>query len=320
MSGTPDDVRATGRTWPDFGRGVSISRATVLRRNQAEVADQPTTQLVELVRDAAKPDGAAWLDRSIAKIERGDDIAVLFPAAARKLGRGPLGAPVDARPHGASLAAWRVDDAGRVVLLGALRRAHPDTYKDTLEQLYYRGDAREKAGVLRGLAFYGGDAALVAIVLDALRTNQGTIFEAALCENPYTSAQLPDLEFRKNVLKAVFVGLSIRRIVDLTERADAELTSSLIHYIEEREAAGRSVEPELWPVIALHPPAGAAGKIVGYLEHPNTEHRTACADALATIIAAGDATPLPFLRSRAEREPDPAVEHALQAALARCHA
>jgi len=276
--------------------------------------------LLELVRAAAKPNGPEWLDQALDKIRDGGDISVLFPAVGRKLGHGPLSAPADVQLSGASLAAWRVDDGGRALLLGALQESRPDAFVQTTMDLYYRGDAGEKVGVLRGVAVYGNDAELLPVVLDALRTNQGTIFEAALCENPYTSKYLPDLEFRKNVLKAVFVGMSVRRIIGLTERAGAELTSSMIDYIEEREAAGRSVLPELWPVIALYPPAGAVGKIIGYLEHPDAAHRMACAEALAIVIAAGDRSPMSFLQSRAEREPDDGVKDALNAALARCKA
>ncbi len=253
-------------------------------------------------------------------IADGEDISVLFPAVGRKLGRGALAAPADAQPHGASLAAWRVDDAGRALLVGALKTNRADAFHATIIDLYARGDARERIGVLRGLGVYGDNPELVSLILEALRTNQGTIFEAALCENPYSSKFLPDLEFRKNVLKAVFVGISIRRIMRLAERADAELSSSLIDYIEEREAASRVVLPELWPVIALHPTDGAVAKITGYLEHPDKDHRIASAKALATIVVGGDTTPLQFLKSRAERETDPGVKDALNGAIARCEA
>ena len=275
---------------------------------------------MNLVGAAAKDGGLPWLEQAIEKVRDGEDIGVLFPAAGRKLGRGALGADAAVQPHGASLAAWRIDDAGRVVLIGALKASRPDDFHKTIVDLYQRGDARERVGVLRGIAFYGDDPELVPLILDALRTNELSTFEAALGENPYASTHLPQFDFRKAVLKAVFVGMSIRRIVDLDKRADIELSTSLIEYIEEREAATRSVLPELWPFIGLNPTDGAVAKILGYLEHPDAEHRSAAAEALATIVVSGDASPLPFLKSRAARETETLAKDALSSALMRCEA
>lgn len=293
----------------------------ILRRERDAVAEQRTHELLELVRAATSAEGMTWLERALADIAAGDaEIAQLFPATARKLGRGSLGAPASAQPYGASLAAWHTDDAGRALLLAAAKEAVGSAFPQVALDLYTHGDARERVGVLRALTLFTGEPALLPIVLDAVRTNQGSLFEATLCDNPYTSTHLPDLEFRKAVLKAVFVGLSIRRVVNLHQRANAELARSLVDYINEREAASRSVPAELWPFVALHPPEGAAAKIIGYLEHPSVDHRIACAEALASIVVGGDATALAFLRSRARRETDPAVRDALSSALARCEA
>jgi hypothetical protein len=151
------------------------------------------------------------------------------------------------------------------------------------------------------------------VILDAARTSAVELFEAAIAENPYTSRVLPIEEFRTVVLKCAFVGVSIARVIDLEARADAELSRMLLSYVSEREVAGRSVPPDVWPVVALHPTPGLAAKLCGYLEHPAEAHRAGAAVALARVR---DRRARPFIEDRLAREADRAVRGALVRALA----
>jgi hypothetical protein len=263
-------------------------------------------ELLALMRARTSAEGAAWLDSAVNEVRAGRaDLAALFPAVSRHVGRGPLGAP---SPRDR----WRIDDAARAALLLALRAANPPSDGRSAlaaaRDLYFAGDAREKIGALRALPLLGDDDTALPAALDAVRVNQGEIFEAAVLDNAYVSRHLPQLEFRKAALKCVFVGLPLGRIVGLAERADVELCRSLVDYVLEREAASRSVPPEIWRFAAIHPAAGLVAKLIGYLEHPDARHRAAAGRAL---IAIGDGRATPFLADRAEREPDPAVRAAL---------
>ena len=86
----------------------------------------------------------------------------------------------------------------------------------------------------------------------------------------------------------------------------------LLSYVSEREVAGRSVPPDIWPIVALHPTAGLPAKLCGYLEHPAEAHRTAAALALGRI---GDRRARPFLEDRLLRETDPSVRRAIERAI-----
>ncbi|MCB9559111.1 MAG: HEAT repeat domain-containing protein [Kofleriaceae bacterium] len=279
--------------------------------------------LAELLRSRARPEGLTWLEQVIADVAAGADPEVAFPAVGRHVGRGGLDVPgatlTTATGEVVPLAAWRVDDAARVRVLLAAARHDAAGALATAARLYAQGDARERTGALRALPFLPGaadDAAALPAVLDAMRVTQGEIFEAAICDNPYGSRHLPQLEWRKAVLKALFVGLSIHRIPGLDDRADADLAQSLCDFAAEREAATRAVPPELWPLAARHAPPGLAAKLIGYLEHPNPVHRAAAATALGHVVAT-DARVRPFLTDRAERERDDVVAAALRGALAR---
>lgn len=286
------------------------------------MSDDVDEALGRLIRSRARAEGVAWLEQAIADTAAGRaDLRVVFPAVARQLGRGGLdepGATLTTRDGDVvSLAAWRIDDAGRARLLLAAARANPGDVLALARDLYLGGDARERTGALRALPLLPGmrenDAALPAL-LDAMRVTQGEIFEAAILDNPYAARHLPQHEWRKAVLKAIFNGHSILRIARLDERADAELAASLVDFAMEREAASRSVPPELWPVAALFPPPGLAAKLLGYLEHPNPDHRAAAAAGLG-LLARDQPRLRPFLADRASREEAADVQAALRVAL-----
>src|SRR5439155_9484986 len=136
------------------------------------------------------------------------------------------------------------------------------------------------ASSLRALAVLDASPEALDALLDACRVNQAEVFEAAIADNPWASATLPLHEFRKAVLKCAFVGIPLARVADLARRADHELSEMLLGYVSERELAGRSVPPDVWPVVAFHPVPGLAARLLGYLEHPSAAHRAAAARAL----------------------------------------
>jgi HEAT repeat protein len=278
--------------------------------------------LSDLVRRQTTVEGARWLLESCRAVREGrGDVRTLFPAASKRVGRAPLPAgrgdalsvTLGGETHVLQLGAWRLDDGARAMLLLAARDREPARALELAGELYFAGDARERCGVVRALPLLGDGAAAVPVVLDAVRVNQGEIFEAAMCENPYTALHLPEHEFRKAVLRCALLGLPLGRILGLESHADRELCESLLEYAREREAAARNVPPEVWDVVALAAPAGLAAKLLGYLEHPEREHRLHAARALGR---AGHAQVRPFLVDRAERERDPAVREAILGALA----
>jgi hypothetical protein len=305
-------LRPVGRGFTPAEVDAFLARGRALAR---ELAPAPLDALrTELARSVPAP-GLTWLDAASAAASRGDRDAVLtaFPAVSRRLGREPLGSRsalvVPDAPVDVPLRAWRTDDAGRVALLCAFA----GDAEALARELYFGGDMRERSGALRALAVLGRGAVAVDAVMDACRVSAVELFEAAVAENPYTARVLPDHEFRQAVLKAAFMGISLARIARLEERADPELSRMLLSYVTEREVAGRSVPPDIWPVVAAHPMPGLVAKLCGYLEHPAEAHRAGAAVALGRI---GHGHARPFIEDRLARETDTVVRRALWRCLA----
>ncbi len=310
--GTLAVTAGAGRRLGAADADALLVRARSLARG---LAPPPLEALrAELARRLSGP-ALEWLDTLIAAARRGDReaIANAFPGVSRRVGRDSLASrsalvlsDLDVE---VPLRAWRVDDAARAALLCGFA----GDGEALARELYFNGDLRERAGALRGLAVVGRRAAALDAVLDACRVTAVELFEAVIAENPYTSRALPDEEFRKMVLKCAFVGVSLDRVAGLETRADAELSRMLLSYVSEREVAGRSVAPDVWPVLALHPTPGLAAKLCGYMEHPAEAHRAAAARALGRIA---DRRARPFLEDRLARETDGAVRRALERAIA----
>jgi hypothetical protein len=260
----------------------------------------------------------AWLDEALGRVATapGAGLGRSFAAAARALGRAPLGEAAPRLDAGAGLStdssAWTCDRAGRVLLLLA---AAADGGADTpaaVRACYDTGDVAERAAVLAALAFLPAPASFEPIARDACRTHTQPLFEAVACENPFPARWFDEGAFNQMVLKAVFVGVSLQRIVGLGGRLGADLARMAHDYANERFAAGRPVTPELWPIIGAHPPAGAVARLVGLVEHPDPEHRLGAALGLGR---AGDSRAAPFLTDRLKTERDARVRVALDGAL-----
>jgi hypothetical protein len=285
------------------------------RKVARALAPPPLDSLRAELGRRVPPAGLTWLDTMLAAAGRGDRDAIvtMFPGVGRRVGRERLGSgtalvlrDLDVE---VPLRAWRTDDAARAAMLCAFT----GDAEGLARELYYNGDMREREGALRALAVVGRGRAAHDAVVDACRVAAAELVEAAIAENPYASRVLPIEEFRQVVLKCAFIGVSLERIALLEIRADAELSRMLLSYVTEREVAGRSVPPDVWPIVALHPTPGLVGKLCGYLEHPAEAHRLGAAVGLGRI---GDRRARPFVEDRLAREADRTVRRALQRALA----
>jgi hypothetical protein len=85
----------------------------------------------------------------------------------------------------------------------------------------------------------------LALVIDACRTNILPVFEAVACENPYPSRFFPERNFNQLVMKALFNGVRLDRIVGLAARANIELARMATDFAAERRAAGRPVPADI---------------------------------------------------------------------------
>ncbi|MGA4538683.1 EboA domain-containing protein [Uniformispora flossi] len=203
------------------------------------------TELELGFRKAARAGSARWpAEAAQAAVAAGPARQrAVFASAGRACGRARI----------AAWPSWTCDDAARLLLLDVFVGAVPPCDAAALlRRLYDRGDAHERRAVLRALPYLPTAAASVpltrSLAEDALRTNDHRLVAAALGPCGYA---LEPAAWRQGVLKCVVLGLPLTAVTGLDDRADRELASMLDDFVREREAAGRSVPPEIAPLTAL---------------------------------------------------------------------
>lgn len=207
-------------------------------------------QLQSHIRARIDPSAWQWLERALETVRRSgvDDLLTSYTLASHRAGRTPLGEGVALAPDGAEvpLTHWTVEDAARALLV--LARADDRPAADFLADAracYERGDAREQQSWVRALPLLPEPQRFLPLAVDACRTSILPLFEAIACENPYPASRFPDLNFNQMVLKALFNGVALSRIVGLQGRLNAELSRMAGDYAAERRAAGRAVPADI---------------------------------------------------------------------------
>jgi len=190
----------------------------------------------------------AWLDEALSDATALVDLRrlrIAFARAGRLFDDAPLlaeGAPVG----------WTRRDAVRAALLdAALALARASDAVGLVDALLRRGEIGEQESVLRALPILADPARFVALAIDACRTNAASVFAAVACDNPYPARHFPQHAFNQLVLKAIFLGLPVIRVVGLAERATPELARMVAAYASERRAAGRPVPEDVGLVLQL---------------------------------------------------------------------
>lgn len=149
-------------------------------------------------------------------------------------------------PADVPLTAWTRTDVARFVQLRDLAASMPPAdFRAIALACFEQGDAMEQASWCRAVSLMPESQQYLAHVIDACRTNILPLFESIACENPYPAAFFPERNFNQLVLKAMFNGVALSRIVGLASRRNAELSRMATDYAAERTAAGRAVPADI---------------------------------------------------------------------------
>ena len=203
--------------------------------------------LADLDRVGSSEAGTAELGRLYASATRVLGKAAVSPSAEEVSGLTAAG--VESR-----LDRWGTDDLGRVCLLMRLASAMPAAeLGSVVAELYRTGEVRERAALLSALPFLPSSPALLELGIEACRVHIQPVFEAIACDNAYPSREFPEAAFNQMVLKCLFTGAPLDRVVGLQGRTTPELQRMVRGYVSERRAAGRTVPADAALVLVGEP-------------------------------------------------------------------
>lgn len=141
---------------------------------------------------------------------------------------------------------WSVDQAARTLLVLALPQNNAQKYLQMLEQVFTTADVGELVALYQALPLLPYPELLCNQASEGVRSNMTVVFNAVALRNPYPAEYFDNLAWNQMVLKALFVGSPLYLIQGLEHRANPALAQMLLDYARERQAAKRSVSPELW--------------------------------------------------------------------------
>ncbi|QXI26027.1 EboA domain-containing protein [Pseudomonas vanderleydeniana] len=154
--------------------------------------------------------------------------------------------------------AWTHAQLAHVLLLAqALEYQAEDQRLALLRQVFLWGDDQEKIALLRALDWLDSHGAALDLALQAGRTNNSQVFAAIALDNPYPARHYDERAFYQLILKALGMGLDVRRTEGLPRRRGHPLNQLALDLLEEQLAAERTVSAGLVQVIAfalLSPP------------------------------------------------------------------
>ena len=233
---------------------------TPISRGALLTSDSRSIKLFELVRKRCSGAAWNWLDRILSQLQTPLDrnlFGSAYAGARRRLGNVQVDLDDD---EGAALQDSKLDLLnGRALdglcrialLLRATECLPPEEHVLFVSEVFLRGDNYERQALLEALSFLPEPERFLSTAIEACRTNNQAIFEAISCDNLYPSLQFPEPNFNQMVLKAIFIGSPLSRIMGLDERINPELARMAEDYASERRAAGRSVPDDMSLIIRV---------------------------------------------------------------------
>src|SRR5690606_20357810 len=145
------------------------------------------------------------------------------------------------------------DQFTRTVILLSLDNGNQTEFHEAIELLFDTADNREAQAISASIPFFNYAYSWKHRATEAVRSNVGLIFDAMAFNNPYPAMYFDDTAWNQLVLKTIFNNKPIWNILGLEQRRNQGLAATISDFAHERWAAGRTLPPEVWFLVAPFP-------------------------------------------------------------------
>lgn len=247
-------------------------------------AEEVKNIITAIIRDHLSPETWSWLaEKSILGNQSAQQLNIAFVSIPRKTGKNVIHytpeqkqAILLARPH-FTIEGWSIDRLCRVWLLLHIDPSKKDNYIHTIENLFLAAEMNELVALYSSLPVLHYPESWAHRCTEGIRSNIGIVLEAVICNNPYPSEQLSEAAWNQLVMKAFFTDKPIHKIIGLDQRVNKELANMLSDYANERWAALRTVNPQLWRCVGKFIDEKSFPGIQRIYNSPDTIERDAAA-------------------------------------------
>lgn len=147
---------------------------------------------------------------------------------------------------GFSIQHWTIDRLCRVWLLMQLETDDKENYISKIENLFPQAEMNEQVALYSSLPLLAYPESWKMRCAIGIRSNIGTVLDAIMYHNPYPDRYLDEPAWNQLIMKAFFTDKNVNKITGLDERANQNLANMLFDYVEERWAAHRTADPQIW--------------------------------------------------------------------------
>jgi hypothetical protein len=141
---------------------------------------------------------------------------------------------------------WDQLQTARSYLLLHFEENDHSSWVIALNKLFETADMHEQQSLYAALPIMPFQEQMTERAIEGLRTNISSVFDAVALNNPFPSQYFDERAWNQMVIKAIFLQRPLYQIQNADERANQNLSKTLIDFAHERWAAGRKVMPELW--------------------------------------------------------------------------
>jgi len=243
--------------------------------------------LTSIIKKNFSEENLKWLfDKATASQENNYQLNITFTSIPRRTGKKEVHLEEEDEEKlrlllpGFEMEGWTIDRLCRVWLLASLDSANRKEYINRIENLFPQAEMNELVTLYSALPFLDYPNAWKLRCAEGIRSNIGGVLEAIMYHNPYPANHLDEAAWNQMVLKAFFTEKDVNKIVGLDERANKNLANTLFDYAEERIAAVRSVNPQIWRLTGKFADEPHLYLFKRLLESENEKEKMACGLAL----------------------------------------
>jgi hypothetical protein len=216
--------------------------------------------LINILEARLSPEGYSWLHTkgiALRDEEKAAPINRIFaqvPRFASKVLVGGAEAPVQRVKEimpGYDMRDWTLETLCRVWLLLQVPSGKKADYVSVIDSLFIGAEVNELLALYKAFPLLHYPEQWIRRCEEGIRSNIGSVLEAIMYHNPYPAEYLSEAAWNQMILKAFFTEKDVAQIYGLKRRINPALEATLADYVQERLAAGRSVNPEIYKLMEV---------------------------------------------------------------------